>query len=82
MNDDFKVGRRARRLCEGYSLPAIVAAVHDQGVRVIFESLGFEAEYSSDKAATVLLPLCDHCNLSRQDHADNGKCLYGPWSWE
>lgn len=32
-------------------------------------------------APTHLVQVCKHCCMSKDDHADQGKCLYGPTSF-
>jgi len=75
--DELAVGRRiVYRQARGtiHSLETVCVVAWDSSQEKI--------PYTSDAVCCVCSLLCCNCDLPLSEHANNGKCLYAPTSWE
>jgi len=83
MSEKFKVGDRVRNVPTGSC--ALITAYNCSGapVELCWEGeVKFYDHYTPEELRTYFERLCRNCGLSRQEHADNDKCLYGPGNWQ
>lgn len=46
-----------------------------------FFSVQWDGGHTGRYTRTFLIRICNNCDMTYEDHGDNGKCLYSPTNW-
>jgi len=82
--NELAVGRRVLyRGCMCGTITALDVLFETQAICTVrwMSDGNLDLQYSMRVICEECSLLCRNCGLPQEDHADGGKCLYGPASW-